>query len=146
MSLTVRAVESAKPKDKPYKLADGQGLYLYVSTTGVKELASQLQGQRQAADAHLRTLARDGACGRQEGPQRQGARDTIARYHEAHLPRRRQSVAAEAPPEPVQPQAPSCRWRTRLERFVYPKIGDHAHSDQIKRGELVTIGRGGAEG
>lgn len=36
MSLTVRAVETAKPKDKPYKLADEKGLYLYVSTAGGK--------------------------------------------------------------------------------------------------------------
>jgi integrase len=36
MGLTVRAVEAAKPKDKPYKLADEKGLYLYVSTAGGK--------------------------------------------------------------------------------------------------------------
>jgi integrase len=36
MSLTVRQVEAAKPKDRPYKLADGQGLYLFVATTGSK--------------------------------------------------------------------------------------------------------------
>jgi integrase len=36
MPLTVRSVEAAKPKDKPYKLADGQGLYLFVSPAGSK--------------------------------------------------------------------------------------------------------------
>lgn len=36
MSLTVRAVEAAKPQDKPYKLADEKGLYLYVSPAGGK--------------------------------------------------------------------------------------------------------------
>ncbi|MEQ6918026.1 tyrosine-type recombinase/integrase [Halomonas aquatica] len=34
--LTVTAVKSAKPKDKTYKMADGGGLYLEVSTTGSK--------------------------------------------------------------------------------------------------------------
>lgn len=30
MKLTARQVETAKPKEKPYKLADGGGLYLLV--------------------------------------------------------------------------------------------------------------------
>ena len=36
MTLTAKAVEQAKPKDTPYKLADGAGLYLYVAPTGLK--------------------------------------------------------------------------------------------------------------
>lgn len=36
MPLTDTAIKNAKPKDKPYKLSDGGGLYLYVSTTGAK--------------------------------------------------------------------------------------------------------------
>lgn len=36
MTLTVRAVETAKPRAKAYKLTDGQGLYLYVTTAGGK--------------------------------------------------------------------------------------------------------------
>lgn len=34
MKLTARQVETAKPKDKPYKLADGGGLYLLVNPNG----------------------------------------------------------------------------------------------------------------
>jgi integrase len=34
--LTVKEIEAAKPKDKPYKLADGQGLYLEVMPSGAK--------------------------------------------------------------------------------------------------------------
>ncbi|ELE7696543.1 DUF4102 domain-containing protein, partial [Escherichia coli] len=34
MKLTVRQVETAKPKEKPYKLADGGGLYLLVNPNG----------------------------------------------------------------------------------------------------------------
>ena len=34
--LTAREIDSAKPKDKPYKLADGAGLYLEVMPTGAK--------------------------------------------------------------------------------------------------------------
>jgi len=32
--LTATAVKQAKPKDKPYKLADGGGLYVHVKSTG----------------------------------------------------------------------------------------------------------------
>lgn len=35
-SLTATAVTNAKPKEKPYKLADGGGLYLFVTSSGTK--------------------------------------------------------------------------------------------------------------
>lgn len=34
--LTVKEIEAAKPKDKSYKLADGQGLYLEIMSSGAK--------------------------------------------------------------------------------------------------------------
>lgn len=34
MKLTARQVDTSKPKDKPYKLSDGGGLYLLVSPNG----------------------------------------------------------------------------------------------------------------
>lgn len=36
MKLNARQVETAKPKDKPYKLADGGGMYLEVFLTAPK--------------------------------------------------------------------------------------------------------------
>lgn len=36
MKLTDQACKSAKPKDKTYKIADGGGLYLEVTTKGSK--------------------------------------------------------------------------------------------------------------
>lgn len=36
MTLTVKQIENAKPKAKPYKLSDGRGLYLFITKTGVK--------------------------------------------------------------------------------------------------------------
>lgn len=36
MTLTVKAVDAAKPREKAYKLTDAQGLYLFVTTTGAK--------------------------------------------------------------------------------------------------------------
>ena len=32
--LSIKAIEAARPKDRPYKLSDGEGLYLYVSPSG----------------------------------------------------------------------------------------------------------------
>lgn len=36
MKLNARQVETAKPKEKTYKMADGGGLYLEVTTKGSK--------------------------------------------------------------------------------------------------------------
>lgn len=36
MKLNDQQIKKAKPKDKPYKLADGKGLYLYITPTGGK--------------------------------------------------------------------------------------------------------------
>ena len=36
MALTAIAVKQAKPKDKPYKLADGKGMYLLINPNGAK--------------------------------------------------------------------------------------------------------------
>src|SRR5210317_1318391 len=36
MSLTDTAIRNAKPKDKPYKITDGKGLYLLVNKVGGK--------------------------------------------------------------------------------------------------------------
>lgn len=34
--LTIKQIYAAKPKDKPYRLLEGYGLYLYVPTSGKK--------------------------------------------------------------------------------------------------------------
>ena len=36
MKLTESRVKNAKPRDREYKLADGQGLYLLITSTGGK--------------------------------------------------------------------------------------------------------------
>jgi Arm DNA-binding domain len=50
MTLTVKTIEGAKPKDKGYKLADSAGLYLYVTPAGGKSWrANYLRAGKQAA-------------------------------------------------------------------------------------------------
>ncbi|EEY9426276.1 DUF4102 domain-containing protein [Escherichia coli] len=34
--LTVKQIEAAKPKEKPYRLLDGNGLYLYVPVMNIR--------------------------------------------------------------------------------------------------------------
>lgn len=36
MKLNDQQIKKAKPKEKPYKLTDGKGLYLYITPTGGK--------------------------------------------------------------------------------------------------------------
>lgn len=45
--LTIKQIDAAKPKDKPYRLLDGNGLYLYVPVTGKKvwQLRYKLDGK-----------------------------------------------------------------------------------------------------
>ena len=45
MKLNARQVDAAKPKDKPYKLADGGGLYLFVLTSGGKTWRANYKSQ-----------------------------------------------------------------------------------------------------
>ena len=72
MALTDTAVRNAKPKVKPYKLADGDGMYLLVQPSGVKYwrwkyryagreklLARGVYAITRLADART---ARDAAC------------------------------------------------------------------------------------
>jgi len=42
MTLTVKAVDAAKLREKAYKLADAHGLYQFISSHRRKGLASQL--------------------------------------------------------------------------------------------------------
>ncbi|EFJ1799280.1 DUF4102 domain-containing protein [Escherichia coli] len=40
--LTVKQIEAAKPKEKPYRLLDGNGLYLYVPVAWMQWLCGTL--------------------------------------------------------------------------------------------------------
>lgn len=45
--LTIKQIDAAKPKDKPYRMLDSNGLYLYVPVTGKKvwQLRYKLDGK-----------------------------------------------------------------------------------------------------
>lgn len=138
MSLTVRAVETAKPKDKPYKLADERGLYLFISPAGGKSWRANysVNGKQQT-----RTYGRWPGMtlneARKAHQQAKDAPDAMAsttkptfrvvgkQWLLKHLP------SLSNPKHRLQVE-------NTLERFVYKAIGDKP-IDQIKRGELVTV-------
>lgn len=45
--LTVKQIDAAKPKDKPYRISDGNGLYVYIPASGKKvwQLRYQFEGK-----------------------------------------------------------------------------------------------------
>jgi len=139
MTLTVRAVEAAKPRDKGYKLADSAGLYLFVTPAGGKSWrANYVRAGKQAT----RTYGQWPAL-------------SLANARRAHLAARDAVDAA-----PVAKAAPTFEAVARawiqlklptlsngkhqiqvvntLERFVFPALGARA-IDTIMRAELVAV-------
>lgn len=136
MTLTVRAIEAAKPQGKGYKLADGAGLYLYIAPTGAKSWrANYVRAGKQAT----RTYGRWPDL-------------SLADARKAH-------VAAREPDAPDAAKSPTFESVARdwlkvklpmlsngkhqvqventLERFVFPTLGKRP-IDTIKRAELVA--------
>ncbi len=135
MTLTVRAVEAAKPREKGYKLADSAGLYLYITPAGGKSWrANYTRAGKQAT----RTYGRWPEMG-------------LADARKAH-------TAARAPVADGVVAAPTFEalaraWlkiklptlsngkhqiqvETTLERFVFPTLGKRP-INTIKRADLV---------
>jgi integrase len=135
MVLTVRAVEAAKPKDKPYKLADGQGLYLFVSPAGGKSWrANFAAGGKQ----QTRTYGRFPDMGLAEARKaHQDARQSPQEASEATF----RAVAKEWLGKSL-PALSNAKHKIQventLERFAFPKLGDKNLSE-ITRAELVKV-------
>lgn len=150
MTLTARAVDTAKPKDKPYKLADGHGLYLFVSPAGAKSWRANYQlGGKQKT----RTYGRMPTM-------------TLADARRAHAAARDETDAVDvlgAAPGTVHTfRSVTAEWlkvklpglsngkhqvqvENTLERFAFPLIGDMP-IDAIPRTKLVAVVRAAQEG
>jgi len=137
--LTARAVETAKPRDKPYKLSDGAGLYLYVSPTGAK---SWRANYTDAGKQKTRTY------GRWPGM-------SLADARRAHQEAREGPQAPEAPPPSPTFREVARLWLIKhlpslsnpkhrgqveatLERFAYPALGARPIGE-IRRADLVAV-------
>lgn len=138
MSLTVRAVEAAKPQDKPYKLADEKGLYLYVSPAGGKSWrANYSAAGKQKTRTYGRwpgmTLAqaRKAHQDAREGPKEARAatfREVAGQWLDKTLPGLSN----------VKHQA---QVKATLEVFAFPALGDKPISG-ISRSELTKVVQG----
>jgi len=136
--ITAREVEAAKPREKAYKLADQDGLYLFVSPAGGKSWrVNYTEGGKQKT----RTYGRWPAL-------------SLAAAREAHRKARGGAVAPATKAGPVfrvvarqwllkhLPTLSNPKHRLQvehtLERFAYPEIGD-LPIDQIHRTKLVEV-------
>jgi integrase len=139
MTLTVKAVEAAKPREKAYKLADGNGLYLFITPAGGKSWRANFT---HAGKQQTRTYGRHPEMG-------------LADARRAH-----QTARGTPSAEPAKPRSPAFKvvakqWLLKhlpglsnpkhrgqveatLERFAYPKLGE-LPIDEIPRTLLVEV-------
>jgi len=152
VALTDVAIRTAKPREKPYKLADGGGLYLHVMTTGARywrmdyrfhekrlTLAFGVYPEVTLADARerrgrARKLLDDGVDpGAQQKRDKLVARvsaaNTFKDIGEEWLSKQRKEGRAEA-------TLNKTRWM--LEKFAYPHIGARPIAD-IEPPEMLAV-------
>lgn len=134
--LTVKAIEAAKPKEKPYKLTDGHGLYLHVMPTGLKAWR---------ANYRVEGVQKTVTYGR-------WPRLSLADARKAHVLRQDEPINEVAQQKPtftavadewVRLKLPTLSNRKHqrqventLEQHIYPAIGDKP-IDTIRRADVV---------
>ncbi len=136
MTLTVKQIDAAKPKDKPYKLADAAGLYLFVAPTGLKSWRANYQ---QAGKQKTRTYGRYPDLSLAQARAAHAAAkvsDTIPDAMPTFEAMAKQWLSAHLPS--LSNHKHKIQVQATLERFVYPAIGN-LPLDQIKRPKLAEI-------
>jgi hypothetical protein len=68
LKLTDTAIRNARPGDRPRKLFDGDGLYLFISTTGHKAWRFKYYFDSKEKAPAVRPLSRDHTQGRPRPP------------------------------------------------------------------------------
>lgn len=139
MALTAREVERAEARDKPYKISDALGLYLYVSRTGAK---SWRCNYRENGKQRTRTYglwpkvtlaeARRKHAAAQLGVEQQAEEKPV---FEAVM---RDWLKVKLPS--LSNHEHKVQVENTLENFVLPWIGEKK-IDQIKRADLVKLCR-----
>lgn len=143
MTLTVKAVDAAKPREKAYKLADAHGLYLFVSPTGAKSWrANYVAGGKQKTKTYGLYPALSLADARKEHAARGGApaAAVAAPTFEAVA---RDWLKAKLPT--LSNGKHQIQVENTLERYAFPLLGSRA-IDAIPRSELVTVVRAAQAG
>lgn len=144
MALTTKAVDAAKPREKGYKLADGQGLYLFITPAGGKSWrANYTRDGKQATRTYGRYPAMSVAEARKAHA---SARDAPA---EAAKTVRTFETVARAWLKVKLPSLSNPKHQGQvantLERFVFPAIGK-TPIDAIPRTRLVEVARAVQQG
>lgn len=147
MTLTTKAVEAAKPRERGYKLTDGQGLYLFVTPAGGKSWRANYSKDGKQA---TRTYGRYPEM-------------SLAEARRAHSDAKHEKAVTAAAPRRAPTFEEAARvWLKKklpelenvkhqiqventLERFVFPMIGN-ARLDEITRVRLVEVVRAAQEG
>lgn len=137
MSLTVKAIEAAKPRDKGYKLADSGGLYLFITPAGGKSWrANFLKDGKQGTKTYGKYPELSLPDARRA---HQASRSTVEPGLDTHTTPAFKTVAKEWLLKHL-PGLSNPKHRAQveatLERFAYPELGDRPIGD-IKRPELV---------
>lgn len=135
MTLTTKAIEAAKPKQRAYKLADSSGLYLFVALTGTRSWrANFIRDGKQATRTYGRwpamslAEARQAHHGHREAPKEKKV-PTFAEVAEAWLKIKLPSLSNSKHQGQVE---------NTLKRFAFPQLGSKA-IDSIPRTELVAV-------
>lgn len=147
MPLTVKAVESSKPKDKAYKLADGEGLYLFITPSGSKSWRANYAARGPDGKAKQKTRT----YGLFPAVSLADARTMHRRVRERQAAPLEASAAAQTASFKVVAQAwmdkhlpglsnPKHRAQVRstLEQYAFPKIGERPIGE-IRRKELTDL-------
>ncbi|MET3476985.1 tyrosine-type recombinase/integrase [Variovorax atrisoli] len=143
MTLTVKAIDAAKPREQAYKLADANGLYLYVSPKGAKSWrANYTEAGKQKTRTYglypgisLAEARKAHQTGREEAPARKVAPnfETVMRdWLKAKLPT-------------LSNGKHQIQVANTLERYALPFLGK-LPIDAIPRSELVKVVRAAQEG
>lgn len=139
MTLTARQVEAAKPKEKPYKLADTGGLYLFVAPSGLKSWRANymLAGKQKtrtygrwpdlslSAARQAHALAKNAVVVEQAAPRVATFAEVANKWFLLHIPTLTNSKHR-------------IQVVNTLERFAFPALGAQP-IDQIKRAQLVAV-------
>ena len=137
MTLTIKAIEAAKPKEKGYKLADAAGLYLFVAPTGLKSWRANYQrAGKQATRTYGRWPEMSLAAARKAHVL---ARDAVATAVQSR------TTFAQVVQDWLKIKLPTLsngkhqiQVAETLARHVLPSIGQMP-IDQIKRADLVAV-------
>lgn len=141
MPLTARAVEAAQPREKPYKLTDSAGLYLYVSTTGAKSWRAnyRAEGRQRTRTYGLWPAVSLADARRLHAAAKDDTAPTVAKATPTFQEVARRWLLR------TQPSLSNPKHRQQVEatltRFAFPKVGEKP-IDTITRAELVKVVEG----